>query len=212
MKPAIDRLATFEATDAQISNLRRLVAVVLVLSLLAMIVRGADSPADPYLLPKGVTTYPTPGAASRGRTPLAGFAEVPVTIRSTPTTLLEWCLLLAATEAQHAKGLMGVTDKTLGRHDGMLFVFDALQDHRIRYFYMLNTKMPLSVAFFDDKGAFVSAADMLPCAAEANCKRYYAAADYRYALEVPQGGLARLGIRSGATLARKSGTCAPLKA
>ena len=62
----------------------------------------------------------------------------------TPTSTLMWCMLLAATQAQHNRGLMQVTDPTLGGYDGMVFRFDTDVKDR---FYMRNTPMPLSIAF-----------------------------------------------------------------
>ena len=56
---------------------------------------------------------------------------------------------------------MEVRDPSLGGYDGMLFVFD--QDEQVG-FWMRNTPMPLSIAYFDGDGRFVSASDMAPCA------------------------------------------------
>ena len=53
---------------------------------------------------------------------------------------------------------MGVT--SLGGADGMLFRFGA--DHS-GSFWMKDTILPLSIAFFAGDGAFVSATDMEPC-------------------------------------------------
>ena len=78
----------------------------------------------------------------------------------TPTGTLAWCMLLAETEAQHNRGLMQVTDPTLGGYDGMLFRFDADTNDQ---FYMRNTPMPLSIAFIASNGDVVSTTDMAPC-------------------------------------------------
>ena len=53
---------------------------------------------------------------------------------------------------------MGVTD--MGGADGMVFLFD---EPSTSAFWMRDTPMPLSIAFFDADGSFVSAADMEPC-------------------------------------------------
>ena len=53
---------------------------------------------------------------------------------------------------------MSVT--SLGGADGMLFRFGAEQTAS---FWMKDTVLPLSIAFFADDGAFVSATDMEPC-------------------------------------------------
>jgi uncharacterized membrane protein (UPF0127 family) len=57
--------------------------------------------------------------------------------------------------------------------------------------------MPLSIAWFDGAGRFVSSADMAPEQVEPS---YFAAAPYRYAFEVPQGKLGAAGIGAGSSL------------
>jgi uncharacterized membrane protein (UPF0127 family) len=167
------------------------IAVVLVAGLLAFLAKGADQPANPYL--KSVATS-VPAVVSTTvpvRTPLPGFGEVAFRVASGP----ELCALLAQTAAQHSRGLMARTD--LAGHVGMLFVFSATSSET---FFMRNTPMPLSIAWFDAAGHFVSAADMAPCPDRVGCPTYAAAKPYRYALEVPQGGLGGLGIGSGSTI------------
>jgi uncharacterized protein len=65
---------------------------------------------------------------------------------------------------------------------------------------MLDTPLPLSIAFFDAGGQFVSATDMEPCPGQAGCPTYPAARPYRVAIEVPKGALPGLGIGPGARL------------
>jgi len=166
------------------------IAVVFIVGLLAFIAKGADQPADPYLkpAPQGASV---PAVTVPPRTPVPGFGEVSFRVASGP----ELCALLAQTAAQQAKGLMARTD--LAGHVGMLFVFPTDTNES---FYMRNTPMPLSIAWFDSAGRLVSTTDMAPCADKPNCKTYAAARAYRYALEVPQGGLSGLGVGSGSTI------------
>ncbi len=107
------------------------------------------------------------------------------------TTIAMW---IAATPDQRGRGLMGATE--LGAADGMLFVFDTEAEWR---FYMWHTVMPLSIAYFDAGGAFVGSDEMAPCTASsgAACERYSPDAPYRYAIELPAGDVARLGIGTG---------------
>jgi uncharacterized membrane protein (UPF0127 family) len=166
------------------------IAVVFVAGLLAFIGKGADEPADPYL--KAVATpVPTAVVTVPPRTPVPGFGEVAFHVASGP----ELCALLAQTANQQARGLMARTD--LAGHAGMLFVFAA---DSTGTFYMRNTPMPLSIAWFDGTGRFVSATDMVPCPDRPDCHQYAAARAYRYALEVPQGGLGGLGVGPGSTI------------
>jgi len=168
-----------------------IIAVVLAAGLLAFLAKGADGPANPYL--KSVATS-VPAVVSTTvpvRTSVLGFGEVGFRVASGP----ELCALLAQTAAQHARGLMTRTD--LAGHVGMLFVFSG---NSTETFFMRNTPMPLSIAWFDASGHFVSATDMAPCPDRADCPTYAAAKPYRYALEVPKGGLAGLGIGPSSTI------------
>jgi len=163
------------------------VVALLVLGFGACIAKGADNPADPRLV----------------RSRVSGFGEIGIRILA-PGTLpatAQRCALLAANEAQRSKGLMGVTD--LKGYSGMLFRFSS--DTQAS-FYMRNTPMPLSIAFFRADGSFAGAADMAPCGDRADCPLYSAHDGYRYALEVPQGQLGTLGIGPGSTL-ELNGAC-----
>jgi uncharacterized membrane protein (UPF0127 family) len=87
--------------------------------------------------------------------------------------------------------------RDLGGYDGMIFQFP--QPGRVP-FYMRDTLIPLSIAWFDPSGRFVSATDMMPCPPREKCPLYYPAAAASTAIEVEQGHLARLGIGPGATI------------
>jgi uncharacterized membrane protein (UPF0127 family) len=109
---------------------------------------------------------------------------------------VELCLLVAETEEERTRGLMGVTD--LGGYDGMLFRFD---EETRAGFWMRDTPLPLTVAFFGEGGEFVSAADMEPCPEDADdCPVHRPAGPYREALEVEAGRRATLGLGPGAVL------------
>ncbi len=128
---------------------------------------------------------------SAGRSRVPGFGEVTFRIDGgTPRHAL-----LAETSEQHSRGLMNRKD--LAGYDGMLFRFSRDQTGT---FYMLNTPLPLSIAWFDADGRFVSATDMEPCLDRTECPLYAAKGPYRYALEVPQGDLPKLGIGPGSRL------------
>jgi uncharacterized membrane protein (UPF0127 family) len=126
------------------------------------------------------------GCGGGGRRAPTGFASALLGVLPGD---LEWCVWVADTEPLRQRGLMHVRD--LDGREGMLFVFDADTSER---FWMRNTPMPLSIAFFGDDGSLVSTAVMAPCADRANCPLYASAGPYRYALEVPRGGLDRLGV------------------
>jgi uncharacterized protein len=136
------------------------------------------------------------------RTSLPGVGEVAIAITSADGRVSACCVMVAASAEQRERGLMEVTD--LGGYEGMLFVWDA---DTTGPFYMRNTPTPLSIAWFDASGAFVSEADMEPCADVARCRLYPPAGPYRFALEVPQGNLAALGVGAGSRLSA-GGSCA----
>jgi uncharacterized membrane protein (UPF0127 family) len=176
--------------DRRVRILRWVVVGLLGVGFGACIAKGADNPADPQL--------PESRIAGFGE---VGFRIVPASTAAdlTPTEL---CALLAATEAQRARGLMRVTD--LKGYPGMVFRFST---DSAGGFYMRNTPMPLSIAFFDNSRRFVSAIDMAPCPDIDNCPTYAAAKPYRYALEVPRGGLPGIGAGPGSVLT-VGGACA----
>jgi uncharacterized membrane protein (UPF0127 family) len=161
------------------------------------------------------TTAPLGGAAIGegvgpevgGRTPLRGFGEVAATITSGSGEVCEVCLLSAVSPEQRERGLMEVTDEELGGYDGMLFEFPAEVDGA---FWMRNTPLPLSIAYFDAEGSLVSTEDMEPCEDGASCPSHPASAPFAYALEVPQGRLDEVGVQGQATLVIGDGPCPEL--
>jgi uncharacterized membrane protein (UPF0127 family) len=172
-------------------NLRALrwgVVVLVVLGGLAFLVKGANNPADPSLKAGGQVSLP--------RTHFGDFPEIAFHVEggAANATAIR-CALLADTTARQELGLMNRTD--MGGYDGMIFAFGS--DTTVS-FYMKDTPLPLSIAFFDGNGQFVSTTDMPPCLDQATCPLYNAARPYRYALEVPQGALPRLGIAAGTRL------------
>jgi uncharacterized protein len=171
---------------------------------------GTTTAARPTPAPEPtapVTTVATSAAPSSGPATTGGRAPEgfdAVTVRL-PGSLPELCLWLAATAAERQQGLMAVT--SLGGADGMLFDMGGPTTGE---FWMYQTLLPLSIAFYDADGAFVSSADMEPCAttSAADCPRYGAAAPYAYAVEVAQGDLGRLGLVAGSRI-EVGGACAP---
>jgi uncharacterized membrane protein (UPF0127 family) len=178
-------------TPGGLALLRWAIGVVLVFGLLGCVVKGADNPADPYL------------SSSPPRTALPDFGETRITVK-TADKIREFCLLLAANETQRERGLMQVTDPTLGGYDGMLFRYE--QDVT-EVFWMRNTPMPLSLAYLGASGELVSAVDMTPCEDSPDCPGYPPAGPYRMTIEVPQGKLPALGIVPGSQVTDERTAC-----
>lgn len=144
------------------------------------------------------------GPAVRGRTPLRGFAEVRATITGSDGTVCDVCLLAATSRAQQERGLMEVRDPTLGGYDGMVFLYDPAVEGA---FWMRNTPLPLSIAWFDAGGGLLARTDMAPCGDTTDCPSYPAGSPFAYALEVPKGRLADVGVRGRARIALRTGPC-----
>ncbi|MBV6271754.1 DUF192 domain-containing protein [Alcaligenaceae bacterium CGII-47] len=95
---------------------------------------------------------------------------------------------LASTPASRQRGLMG-RDKLPDGH-GMLFIFDTTDLH---CFWMKDTPSSLSIAFITAEHRIASIADMQAYSETAHCPDEAV----RYALEVPQGWFARVGVERG---------------
>jgi uncharacterized membrane protein (UPF0127 family) len=172
----------------RLSRLRWVAVALVVAGALAFILRGANGPANPSLKPAT--------GQSLQRVHFGDFGEIAFHIDggAAQASAIR-CALLADTVAQQELGLMNRTD--IGGYDGMLFRFPT--DTTVS-FYMKDTPLPLSIAFFDSAGQFVSTADMAPCVDRPSCPLFNAARAYHFALEVPQGALPRLGIGPGTRL------------
>ncbi|MDD9368834.1 MAG: DUF192 domain-containing protein [Acidimicrobiales bacterium] len=167
------------------------------LSLEALALASGDAPAA-----RGAEVDEPPGPDDRRSVP--AVEEVAASITAEDGTVTTCCLMVASTDEQRNRGLMEVTD--LGGYDGMVFVWDHDTEGA---FWMFNTVTPLSIAWFDAEGAFVSSTDMEPCTSEddSDCPMYPPEGEYRFALEVFQGDLDDLGVGPGSRLAL-GGPCA----
>jgi uncharacterized membrane protein (UPF0127 family) len=98
---------------------------------------------------------------------------------------------IAATEQAREQGLM--FRRRLAPRAGMAFVWP--EDVQAA-FWMKNTLIPLSVAFYDRKGRIVRIIDMAPCRADP-CPVYDPKTTYRGALEVNRGAFKRWKVHVG---------------
>ncbi len=98
---------------------------------------------------------------------------------------------IAETDDQRQFGLMFVRE--LDEIGGMVFLFPEETEGG---FWMKNTFLPLSIAFFDAGGRIVRILDMEPCPGDP-CPVYDPGVPYRGALEVEQGMFERWGIERG---------------
>ena len=108
---------------------------------------------------------------------------------------------VAANEAGRERGLMGVG--SVPADGGMVFLFSA---PTTRGFWMKDTKVPLSAAFWDRSNRIVAILDMVPCRRDP-CPLYWPGHAYTGALEVNKGFFARHSVKVGDAVAvdRKRG-------
>ena len=117
---------------------------------------------------------------------VASSADLPtrtLTIRDQKLTVE-----VASTPETRATGLMNRF--SLRTDYGMLFVFEAPQPLA---FYMKNTYIPLSFAFFDARGRITNIEDMRPKDESTHWSKGLAS----YAIEMRQGWFAAKGIAAG---------------
>ncbi|MGH2748688.1 MAG: DUF192 domain-containing protein [Actinomycetota bacterium] len=100
-------------------------------------------------------------------------------------------LEVAERDEQRFRGLM--FRECLPADSGMAFIYF---DETSGGFYMKNTLIPLSIAFFDEEGTILEILDMEPCE-EDPCEIYDPGVAYFGALEVNQGAFERWGVEEG---------------
>ena len=124
--------------------------------------------------------------------PEFGTGEVEFTSVGEPPRIID--VFLAETEVQRQYGLM--YRRWLHPEWGMVFMFE--QDGN-GGFWMKNTIIPLSIAFFDVNGRIVDILHMEPCyePPPEGCPTYTPDSSYRGALEVNQGAFSEWGIEEG---------------
>ncbi|WII72963.1 DUF192 domain-containing protein [Bdellovibrio sp. 22V] len=104
---------------------------------------------------------------------------------------------VAETPDQHERGLM-FRDK-LPENEGMLFIF---KNEETRFFWMKNTLIDLSIAYFDKNGTLIDIQEMksgkgVP---EAALPSYPSAKPAKYALEMSKGWFDKNKIKIGSKL------------
>ncbi|MDP2398468.1 MAG: DUF192 domain-containing protein [Burkholderiales bacterium] len=95
---------------------------------------------------------------------------------------------VASTDPHRMQGLMH--RRMLPENRGMLFVFRDVAHHGM---WMMNTYIPLSVAFIDEAGVIVNIEDMQPHTRDSHTAKK----PVRYALEMNLGWFLKRGIGPG---------------
>lgn len=101
---------------------------------------------------------------------------------------------IADTAELRKKGLSG--REVIPNNTGMMFIFEKPQ---ICSFWMKDTKVPLSIGFFDSDKKLVERIDMLPPERAKHPQVYKSTKPAQYALEVPHGWFRKNHIFPGET-------------
>jgi hypothetical protein len=120
--------------------------------------------------------------------PSEPYEVVTVTLVAPDGTAIPLRVFDANTPDLRRFGLMERTE--LPPRAGMVFRYSEDSDGG---YWMRNTLIPLSIAYFDAEGVVHTVLDMEPCDADP-CPSYPPDAPYRGALEVNQGFFAELGL------------------
>jgi uncharacterized protein len=127
------------------------------------------------------------GGGGEGESDAAG----PTVVIETDDGEKEIAVEIADTDDERAVGLMGRT--SLPADAGMLFVYPGPTEGA---YWMKDTLIPLSIAFYDVDGTILRILDMEPCRRDP-CPVYDPGVRYGGALEVNQGAFERWGVREG---------------
>ena len=119
---------------------------------------------------------------------LAALADAPMKTISLGVAKHPIRVEVAQNDAQREKGLM--FRKSMGKDDGMLFIFDDPGYHSM---WMMNTLIPLSVAFIDRDGVILNVEDMEPQTTDSHT----AAGPAVYAIETNKGWFAGKKVKAG---------------
>jgi uncharacterized membrane protein (UPF0127 family) len=128
------------------------------------------------------------GSPKSSRRPAFGRGTV-ILDKGRETVLLT--VEVAQSPEQRSRGLM--YRRSLPPDAGMVFVY--FREHT-GSFWMKNTLIPLSIAFFDQDGRIKRILDMSPCRRDP-CRLYDPGVSYWGALEVNRGAFERWGVEEG---------------
>ncbi|HEX2090414.1 MAG TPA: DUF192 domain-containing protein [Actinomycetota bacterium] len=138
----------------------------------------------------------TTGPSTRARSPRATPSSprpLPKATLRVLTTEGPLTLRVEIADTPQARGVGLMKRRRLAPNAGMAFLFDGPTTNR---FWMKNTLIPLSIAFWDEAGRIVSIVDMAPCRKDP-CPLYSAGTSYIGAVEVNRGFFKAHGVKVG---------------
>ena len=127
-------------------------------------------------------------SSAQDHQPAFGHGTLLIRSPNGPVTL---SVRTASTAEAKAQGLMG--QPHLPESTGMAFLSDQ---PTTTPFWMKDTTIPLSIAFWNREGRIVDMLDMSPCTSDP-CPLYRSASPYVGAVEVNQGFFDQHGVRTG---------------
>ena len=95
------------------------------------------------------------------------------------------------TDDKRSEGMMFLHDQDVAKNQAMIFVF---KEEDVLSFWMMNTLIPLDIAYVNEKGTIVKTYTMR---AHDTITSYTSASPAMYAIEFEAGTFRRLGIRAG---------------
>ena len=158
----------------------RKIAALLLISVFVIAACGESDEPTPDANPSCYDAGPSDVRFGRGRALLDSGGD---------STLID--VQVADSPEARASGLMN--RRSLGENCGMAFMFFEESQGG---FWMKDTLVPLSIAFFDEEGTILRILDMDPCE-EDPCPSYDPETPYWGALEVNQGAFQEWGISEG---------------
>ena len=135
----------------------------------------------------GVTPGCGPDQPATGSGHLIGRATFDTVGGDVRTSLLN----VADSEEERRLGLMGRA--SLAASGGMVFIFPAPTSGS---FWMKDTLIPLSIAFWDEDGTVVDILEMQPCETDP-CPTYSPRNAYTHAIEMNAGWFEKNGVEIG---------------
>jgi len=102
---------------------------------------------------------------------------------------------VADTQEKQALGLM--FRDSMPDDQGMIFLFPG---EAMRSFWMLNTRIPLDIFYFDSDLKLVSVAENTPPCRTQRCPNYPSSGPAKYVLELNAGKAAELNVQTGDVL------------
>jgi uncharacterized protein len=172
----------------------RMKLLVLVLVSLLGVLNACSSEGEPSASDRGTEAPGSPAPpASPAPEPSPSFGTGRALIQGSKGAVLV-NIEVAETPEQQQLGLMHRTH--LDEDAGMAFIFF---EETSGGFWMKDTLIPLSIAFFDAEGTILRILDMEPCEEEP-CEIYEPGVAYRGALEVNKGAFERWGVEEGDSL------------